>query len=385
MPFNKIDPTTPAGTEKKKFGDDRIREFKEQTIANFQTITNYPAEEMPALRTAVWTTATRPAGAELVDRISGYNSDTNSFEYYDSDSDKWQPIGASIQSLNLWKPSYEYVIGDVCYSLGSIRKRFECVTSGKTGTKEPDWPAIGQYITDGTARWIVDDVHDGRLPGDVRFPVMFVRAGEIKLTGQLENRADVPRLIKLATDNGLIVSEAAWAGGMRGLFGEGDGSTTIRMPDLRGEHMRVLDDGRGVDQTNITGNTTSGSATITNIVIPGGFTTTVLAVGMSVTGTGIPAGATIASIVSDTSITISVNATATAAGVTLTITGRKLGSAEAGTIESHDHAGTKYSGLYPHSGSSYEKYHGDGSMKTGSTGGPETRGRNIAYYAVMKY
>ncbi|WP_434132188.1 hypothetical protein KIAC18_003976 [Sporomusa sphaeroides] len=383
MPFAKIDPTTPAGTEKKKFGDDRIRELKEQTIANFQAVTNYPAEEMPALRTAVWTTATRPAGDELVDRVTGFNTDTNTFEYFAGG--KWQPIGASIQSLNLWKPEYDYVVGDVCYSLGSIRKRFECVTAGKTGTKEPNWPAIGQYITDGTARWIVDDVHDGRLPGDVRFPVMFVRAGEIKLTGQLENRADVPRLVKLATDNGLIVSEAAWAGGMRGLFGEGDGSTTIRMPDLRGEHMRVLDDGRGVDQTNITGNTTSGSATITNIAITGGFTTTVLAIGMSVTGTGIPAGATIASIVSDTSITISVNATATAAGVTLTITGRKLGSAETGTIEAHNHVGTKLGGWDGHNSNTYAKYHSDGSGTTGSTGGPETRGRNIAYYAVMKY
>ncbi len=259
MPFTKIDPQTPAGTEKKKFGDDRIREFKEQTIANFQAVTNYPATEVPALRTAVWTTATRPAGDELVNRVTGYNTDLQTEEYWDVAGAKWQQIGSgrTIAVRYFWQPETECNIGDIVFTMqtGGNFKRMECVAAGTTGITEPTWPAVGQYVIDGSVRWVVDDIRDGQLPGDIRFPAMFVRAGEIKMTGQLENRADVPRLVKLATDNNLIVSETAWAGGMCGLFGEGDGSTTIRMPDLRGEFIRVWDDGRGVDAGRAFGST----------------------------------------------------------------------------------------------------------------------------------
>lgn len=90
MAFSAIDPTTPAGTDKIKFGDDRIREFKSQTIANLQEVSNYPATAKSALRTAVWTTATRPNGAELVDRVSGLNTDHGCIEYYDLDSTSWK-------------------------------------------------------------------------------------------------------------------------------------------------------------------------------------------------------------------------------------------------------------------------------------------------------
>src|ERR1019366_991783 len=61
-----------------------------------------------------------------------------------------------------------------------------------------------------------------------------------------------------------------------------------------------------------TGSTTNGSAVITGLA-----STTSLTAGMSVTGNGIPAGATILSVNSPTSVTLSTNATATAVGVVL--------------------------------------------------------------------
>jgi hypothetical protein len=63
--------------------------------------------------------------------------------------------------------------------------------------------------------------------------------------------------------------------------------------------------------------TTSGSATITTSTA-NGFQN--VAVGMGVTGTGIPSGATVITKGSSTSLTISANATATGASVTLTFT-----------------------------------------------------------------
>lgn len=50
--------------------------------------------------------------------------------------------------------------------------------------------------------------------------------------------------------NGAVISRTvyAWLFGRIGTtFGVGDGSTTFSLPDLRGEFLRGLDDGRGVD------------------------------------------------------------------------------------------------------------------------------------------
>lgn len=50
--------------------------------------------------------------------------------------------------------------------------------------------------------------------------------------------------------NGAAVSRATYAALFLAIgttYGVGDGSTTFNLPDLRGEFMRGLDDGRGVD------------------------------------------------------------------------------------------------------------------------------------------
>lgn len=65
--------------------------------------------------------------------------------------------------------------------------------------------------------------------------------------------------------------------------------------------------------TSFSGNTTNGSAVITSVA-----STTGLIKGMTVAGTGIPAGAVITAIVTNTSVTISASATATGSSVSLT-------------------------------------------------------------------
>lgn len=96
MAFTVIDPTIPTPQELRSLGDDRIREFKQQVVDNLTEITNYPASAKPALRTAVWTTATRPSGSELVDRVTGYNTDLSAYEYYDSTSATWKTLYPNI-------------------------------------------------------------------------------------------------------------------------------------------------------------------------------------------------------------------------------------------------------------------------------------------------
>lgn len=50
--------------------------------------------------------------------------------------------------------------------------------------------------------------------------------------------------------NGALISRTAYAALFAAIgttYGAGDGSTTFALPDLRGEFLRGLDDGRGVD------------------------------------------------------------------------------------------------------------------------------------------
>ncbi|MFZ5582008.1 MAG: phage tail protein [Pseudomonadota bacterium] len=77
------------------------------------------------------------------------------------------------------------------------------------------------------------------------FPSTTAPAGWMKTNGALLNRAAYPELYAYAVASGnMAASDAAWQAGQ---FSPGDGSTTFRIPDLRGEFLRGLDDGRGVD------------------------------------------------------------------------------------------------------------------------------------------
>jgi microcystin-dependent protein len=70
--------------------------------------------------------------------------------------------------------------------------------------------------------------------------------GWIKANGAVLNRADFPALWAAALADG-VVTDAQWSSGNQGRFSSGNGSTTFRVPDLRGEFIRAWDDGRGVD------------------------------------------------------------------------------------------------------------------------------------------
>lgn len=95
-------------------------------------------------------------------------------------------------------------------------------------------------------------------------------------------------------------------------WGTGDGSTTFNLPDLRGQFLRGYDSratATSKDTTQISGITTSGNTTVSGI-----NSTTYLYAGMPISGTGISAGTTIASV-STNSIVLSANATASSATI----------------------------------------------------------------------
>lgn len=166
-------------------------------------------------------------------------------------------------------------------------------------------------------------------------------------------------------------------------YGVGDGSSTFNIPDLRGEFIRGLDGGRGIDLNSVVklASTTNGSANVTVT------TTEDLYVGMTVSGTGIPVGATILSITSSSVFVLSANATATNPIVALTLDGRFLGSYQADMLKSHFHIMKKYNRQLG-SGEGFFAMNDngtDGSENTESTGGVETRPRNIAMNYIIKF
>lgn len=69
----------------------------------------------------------------------------------------------------------------------------------------------------------------------------------LEMDGSLKLRADYPRLWEHAQSKTSVVTDAAWLAGDFGSFSSGDGATTFRLPDARGEFLRAWDHGRGVD------------------------------------------------------------------------------------------------------------------------------------------
>jgi len=120
----------------------------------------------------------------------------------------------------------------------------------------------------------------------------------------------------------------------------------------------------------MTGNTTNASA-----VIGGIASTTNVAVGMPLSGPGIPAGATVSSFVANTSITMSANATATATGVTVVIAPYGVGDGST-TFNIPDCRGRAFSGRDDMGGTAASRLTNSGTGINGTTlgaaGGVET-------------
>ncbi|TKC83831.1 hypothetical protein FAZ69_22625 [Trinickia terrae] len=91
-------------------------------------------------------------------------------------------------------------------------------------------------------------VFDGAVIGQIVFePRTQARVGFLKCNGALIKRTDYPKLWAYAQASGALVTDAAWAAGSNGCFSQGNGATTFRLPELRGEFLRCWDDGRGAD------------------------------------------------------------------------------------------------------------------------------------------
>lgn len=90
---------------------------------------------------------------------------------------------------------------------------------------------VGQVITDGTSKWVVQDIRDGAQCGDVDLQYI-LKVGWVKANGALLNRTDYPMLFDWASKKGILIDESLWKGDNQIYYSDGDGSTTFRVPKL---------------------------------------------------------------------------------------------------------------------------------------------------------
>ncbi|AIO31808.1 phage Tail Collar domain protein [Burkholderia cenocepacia] len=85
--------------------------------------------------------------------------------------------------------------------------------------------------------------------GEIAFEMRILpRVGWLRVNGAVLKRDAYPELWAYAQASGALVSERDWSNGWFGCFSSGDEATTFRIPDLRGDFLRIWDDGRGVDR-----------------------------------------------------------------------------------------------------------------------------------------
>ncbi|MBR8114439.1 phage tail protein [Burkholderia cenocepacia] len=98
-----------------------------------------------------------------------------------------------------------------------------------------------------TTEWVIAAIASAAIGTIVFEPRTTARAGFLKLNGAVVRRSDYPALWAYAQASGALVAESAWSSNNWGCFSTGDGATTFRLPDLRGEFLRCWDDARGAD------------------------------------------------------------------------------------------------------------------------------------------
>ena len=139
--------------------------------------------------------------------------------------------GYSAKDMRMRASNTSYTVGDIAYSKNLPSwARLECVKAGTTASAEPaqiSTGAVGTLIADGTVTWIIDNMRDSTAVGAVRGS-LYLPAGYIKANGATVQRADYPRLVAVVNEYNLWTDNTA---ANAGLFGRGNGSTTMVVPN----------------------------------------------------------------------------------------------------------------------------------------------------------
>ncbi|WP_021168779.1 Phage Tail Collar Domain protein [Sporomusa ovata DSM 2662] len=150
-----------------------------------------------------------------------------------------------------WQPNYTYKIGDIVFSkkLGMYRY-FYCKVAGNSNYTEPTWADVGEETIDSTVTWVTHVGSDARTLGGATKDDIIIPVGSIIY------RANTIVPSGFLKCDGSAISRTTYAAlysEIGTVFGIGNGSTTFNLPDLRGEFIRGWDNGRGVDSGRVFG------------------------------------------------------------------------------------------------------------------------------------
>lgn len=243
--------------------------------------------------------------------------------------------------------------------------------------------------SDGAGSWWPVGRFDNTPLGRPAFETttVFNPGGYVALNGQLLKRNEWPWLWDHAQQSGMLYPEREQR--MEGAWSAGDGKTTFRSPEARGEFLRVLDQGRNVEKTTVTGIATVGSPVITEVRAQ-----TKLISGMTFEGGSFPWGTKIIAV-NDREIIVSSKSDSEGAGI-WKVGGRVAGSWTPDAFEQHTHSVSLGQGtgdldsLVPASvarGSASLEHTVSQNFSPpyiGRVGNAETRPRNIAYPGCIK-
>lgn len=111
----------------------------------------------------------------------------------------------------------------------------------------PDQTNLSQLLTALNTLYSSSSVGEVKLTlGTIALP------NTLKLNGALISRVSYPKLTTYVLSCGNVVSDAEWLAGKRGAYSLGDGSTTIRLPNVRGVFPRFFHDGDSTDPDYLT-------------------------------------------------------------------------------------------------------------------------------------
>ncbi len=104
-----------------------------------------------------------------------------------------------------------------------------------------------RFLTAGVWDVVWDEILIHRIGDPIMVFGSTPRPGTLELDGALLTRTSYPALWAELQARGLVVIDEAWLEGQTGVASSGNGTTTFRLPDWRGEFLRAWDHGRGAD------------------------------------------------------------------------------------------------------------------------------------------
>lgn len=133
-------------------------------------------------------------------------------------------------------------VGDIAFFNNKQGYYLECVAGGKTSASDISITATaGTLVTDGAVTWIVCNFKDP-LPVGYVFGDTYLHDGCVRADGSIVKRAAYPRLVAMAAAKSLWTSDTA---NNLGLFGVGDGSSTMVLPNYVNRMIQFGSIGKG--------------------------------------------------------------------------------------------------------------------------------------------